>query len=862
MAEGRVVPSPGSNAHRTEGRSMPLEHWRLIDSEPGAGMPLQLATAALDRPGMAGISAPGDIHLSLVEHGRIAHPFRGDATESQAWVEDKEWWYRIDFESPSVSADQRVILEFDGLDTFASVWLNGMLVGRADNMFRQWRFDITSDLRRGINKLAVCFTPPALSIEVKELPPFAMASSPSAENHRNFVRKAQFGWGWDFAPRIVTAGIWKAATLRIETRAVLGDVRFTTDGIEPGLATARVSIDVSADEFACHDAIVAFTVTLRAPDGRVVSESELSAVERKAHLSLELHDPQLWWTSELGAPNLYALSVALRVNGTEVDRRELKVGIRTITLDTSPDLDEPGTKFFRFVLNGVPIFSRGVNWVPPSSFVATIDEPLYRRLLTLAAAAHMNMIRVWGGGIYEYDAFYDLCDELGLLVWQDFMFACPPYPEHDPAFVDNVRSEVAHQVRRLRHHACLALWCGNNECQGIHGYSNSKNSRDDVLLGVLFYDQVIPEQLAKLDPGTPYWPGSPFAGPKNNHNSMREGDIHDWTVWHGLQTIPDDVPVGDHDRSPAGVAFTRYAEDTGRFISEFGIQAAPVLTTFERALADDQLVLGSPGFLSRIKDKPNDKVDAMLVSVTGLPATLREYIDFTQINQAEGLKFGIEHFRRRKPHCSGTLLWQFNDCWPGISWSIVDFSGFAKAGYHYVKRAYSPVLASFKAAAGVVELWITNDTLVPVDEQLCVALGSFDGIEHQSETVRCQVGPNASACVWTLDEAERYGARHVLTVRASSGLMPTNRHFFAPIKDLVRPVPSAPIVVIEGVSRRETRVTVTAREYLYFVHVLTEDENTIASDNYVDLSPGEVREIVLHHHVKPLDPATIEVRWR
>jgi beta-mannosidase len=546
----------------------------------------------------------------------------------------------------------------------------------------------------------------------------------------------------------------------------------------------------------------------------------------------------------------------------DVDRRDLRVGVRTVTLDMSADPEEPGTRFFRFVLNGVPIFARGVNWVPASSFVASIDAPAYRRLLTLAAEAHMNMIRVWGGGIYEHDSFYDHCDELGLLVWQDFMFACAPYPEHDLAFVANVRAEVDYQVRRLRHHACMALWCGNNECQAIHGYSNSKNSRDDTLPGVLYYDQVIPELLATLDPGTPWWPGSPFGGPKNNHNSMREGDIHDWTVWHGLPTIPDDVPVGEHDRSPAGVAYTRYAEDTGRFISEFGIQSAPMLATLRRALPDDPLVLGSPGFLSRIKDRPSDKVDAMLVSVTGLPATLEDYIDFTQINQAEGLKFGIEHFRRRKPHCSGTLIWQFNDCWPGISWSIVDFNGFAKAGYHYVRRAYAPVLASFKAAAGVVELWITNDTLVPVDEPLSVALASFEGAGHRTDSVRCRVGPNSSACVWKLDDADRYDARHVLTVRAPSGKIPANRHFFAPIKDLRRPAPSAPIVEIETVNQGETRVTLTARDYLYFVHVLIEDEDAIASDNYVDLAAGEVREIVLRHRAKAIDPATLIVRWR
>ena len=379
---------------------------------------------------------------------------------------------------------------------------------------------------------------------------------------------------------------------------------------------------------------------------------------------------------------------------------------------------------------------------------------------------------------------------------------------------------------------------------------------------MLYYDEVIPELLARLDPGTPYWPGSPFGGPKNNHNSMMQGDIHDWTVWHGLPTIPDDGPVGDYDRSPAGVAYTRYAEDMGRFISEYGIQAAPVMAAFRRALPEDQQMLGSPGFLNRLKDRPTDKVNAMLVSVTGLPATLDEYVDFTQINQAEGLKFGIEHFRRRKPHCSGSLIWQFNDCWPGISWSIVDYYGFPKAAYYHVRRAYAPLMASFKSTADGVELWIVNDALAPASGELHLACEAFAGGLAWSESLAYLAGPNSSRCVWRSGDMRAYGPGHVLSVRAADGQFPANKHFFVPLKDLIRPVPRAPLVTMSHVHPREIRIELTAPDYLYFVHILTDDEHLSCSDNYFDLRAGETRAITVSHPARALDPATLAVRWR
>lgn len=307
--------------------------------------------------------------------------------------------------------------------------------------------------------------------------------------------------------------------------------------------------------------------------------------------------------------------------------------------------------------------------------------------------------------------------------------------------------------------------------------------------------------------------------------------------------------VGSFDHSPTGVAYTRYAEDNARFISEYGIQASPNMQTLRRALPEDQRMLGSEGLLNRIKDTPKDKVDAMLIPVTGLPTTLDEYVDFTQITQAEGLKFGIEHFRRRKPHCSGSLIWQYNDCWPGISWSLVDYYGFAKAAYYYTSRAYSPVLVSFKALEdGGIELWMTNDTLDALRGDALVERKSFDGTTVWTEPVIYMVTANSSQCIWRAS-ADRAGhaASEFLTVTSVDGIFDRNRWFFAPIKDLDRPKCVAPEVEIEIVSARELRVRVTAPVFLYFVHLITPYGWTYFSDNYFDMYAGETRTIVVRH---------------
>jgi beta-mannosidase len=711
--------------------------------------------------------------------------------------------------------------------------------------------------------LAVCFDRPIDHAQRRD-PDFLTWGDRREE--RVLMRKAQFSYGWDWGPRLPNVGLWRPVELRREQRAILQGVHFYTVELDRRQSRALVAVRVEVECFATNQPLTARVQLAR--EGVTVASGNLtleghgeSYLSNTAYLTVDR--PDLWWTYGLGhaedgfVPSLYDLTVTLEQDGITLDQQAQRVGIRTLVLDQSPDPAEPGTRFFRFVLNGVPIFAKGADWIPADSFIGEISPAHYRKLLTAARDGNMNMLRIWGGGFYEHDVFYDLCDELGLLIWQDFMFACAPYPESDE-LAREVEDEARYQVRRLRSHACMALWCGNNENQWIHDQYHW-NHPGAYVPGQRYYDEILPHVVADLDGQTPYWPGSPYGG--NDHNSMMEGDRHNWDVWHG--SFPrqfGDKPHTDH--GPDGVSYLRYAQDRGRFISEFGMHAAPVYETLRRNIPADQLFHHSPSMDHHNKDNPKNKGDNLMLNVTGLPHTLDEYIDFSMIAQAEGLKFGIEHFRRRKPHCAGTLFWQLNDCWPVLSWAVIDYYGVGKAGYFYAKRVYSPVLASFKEAEGV-ELWITNDTLEMISETITVRLAEFGGRVIWERNLEIDVPPNSSERLAYWDDAQlEPGPDRYLSVCSSSGTFPTNRHFFVPVKDLQRES-VLPEMAITTVDAHTLRVDLRAAAgYAYFVHLVVPHEATLFSDNYFDLEAGERRTITITNPAIDLTPDLVTLRAR
>jgi len=787
--------------------------------------------------GWIAAEAPGDVYRALIAAGRLADPYAARNETAAAWVRDRVWWWHTPLDIAGPASGETVELLFEGLDTFADVYLDGVLLGRADNMFRSWRFDL-ADIVPGRHDLALCFHPATAMTGDAPLPTWSAFADRISHSRRTMMRKAQFGWGWDWGPDLPTVGIWRPVRIERRRAATVRSLNFTTLAIGPDAAEVRIDLDLTAPGDVAVD--------LLGPDGALVASASRHG---SGALCLTVPDPQLWWTADLGAQPLY--TVAARIAGSPDYRTQ--IGIRTIAIDQSPDPDEPGATFFRFILNGVSIFAKGANWVPASSFVGAIPDDTYRDLLERAVAANMNMIRVWGGGMYEPDLFYEECDRLGLLVWQDFMFACAPYPDDDPAMVENIRQEVIEQVDRLRHHACLALWCGNNENQALQYFTDLTTGAETPLVGRSLFEELIPAVCAERDPATPYWPGSPWGG--GSPNSMRGGDVHNWTVWHGIPLVLDADPIGDYDRTPEGLAFTRYAEDVGRFISEFGLQSAPDIGTLRRWMAPKDLAVGSEGLLERIKDVA-DKATAMMIPVTGLPTTIDAFVDFTMIAQAEGLQFGIEHYRRRKPHCSGALIWQHNDCWPCVSWSLIDYDGVAKASFYATTRAFAPVLASFRRDGDRAELWITNDTLAALTDTATITFESFAGGGHGLTEVAIDVPANGSLCVW---RGEAPAADQVLTVRSANGRFAGNRLLPAMVKDLpLDPEPG--LRASHKQADGAIRFTIAADRYALAVRLRSDDPTLRYSDNHFDLAGGETRTIlVTARDGKAIVPESIEI---
>ncbi|MEU6674029.1 glycoside hydrolase family 2 protein [Streptomyces sp. NPDC046925] len=851
------------------------------------GTALGQDASALPADGWLPAEVPGGVHEALLAAGRIEHPYWDRNEDGVRWIEEREWWFRTSFEGPAALAGhERALLAFLGLDTVVDLWLNGQPLGHHENMFRPAEFDVTGQLRPH-NTLLLRFSPPLRGLQVpasatelyqrfRALVAGSVAGSAagsdtgdtaredaaaSASQLRGLAtgrRKPMFSWGWDFGPRVPSIGISRPVELRVQRTAALTGHHVRTAAIGAD-GSARVNVRVEADAFAT-DAPLTARVELASPSGRRTGV-DLPLTDGTAHGSITVPDAQLWWTHDLGDPALYDVTITLldgSARETVLDRTSDRVGLRMLTLDRGADPE--GGRLFHFLLNGHPVFARGANWVPADMLISSVTADRIEDLVHLARDGGMNMLRVWGGGSYEQDAFYDACDAQGLLVWQDFMFACVDYPERDTALAAEVAKEAEYQVKRLRNHACLALWCGNNEVQAIHGvvyrdYEPGNWGHD-------FFHRVLPAAVAAFDGATPYWPGSPWGEDPDEGwmavNGVRDGDRHAWEVWHGL-TIGPDKPA--FDSVGQSRHYRRYAEDRGKFISEFGIHAAPELATLRHWLPADQLHVHSPSFDHHNKDNPKDKHDAVLEIVTGLPDTIEQYVDFTMISQAEGLKFGVEHYRRRAPHCGGTLVWQFNDVWPGFSWSVIDHDLVPKASYHYLARAYAPLLASFRRNGDALELWLSNSGRTEVTADATVTVAGLDGTDHLRQDVTATLAPGASAAVWRASGLELTADRYAW-VDSPDGAFPSNRLFFAEIKDIPFPEPELHVSARTSGPHTAT-LTVTAKGFAYFVHALTPAPGARFDLNYVDLRDGDSATLHVSGLPAGFDPASIEVRaWR
>jgi beta-mannosidase len=780
---------------------------------------------------------PGGVHLDLLAAGRIADPFVGDEELRTAWVAERDWEYRREFiVDPAVASLERVELAFDGLDTLAEVALNREPIGSADNMFRSWRWNVTGRLRDGANELVVVFhsaVARARELDAARHLDTVADQLPGAP----YLRKAPAHFGWDWGPRLPNLGIWQGVRLQGWRAARLRDVQprqIVDDG------RARIEAAVEVDRLPGADGELVVSLGIEHPDGRIQRVTSVVVGDVPAvRLGIDVDDPRLWWPNGLGEQPLYGVQVDLSAGAATLDRRTYRVGLRTVELRREPD--EHGESL-EFVVNGVPLFARGANWIPADVFPARADAARLASLLEAAAAANHNMIRAWGGGYYELDAFYEACDRLGILVWQDFMFACSVYPLHDPTFLENVRAEVEEQVRRLRHHSCLALWCGNNEMErGWTDWGWDRPGNDDLRAAYTrFFSCTLPAWVTALDPATPYWPSSPSSGqPLEQPIGAERGDEHEWTVWHGL------------------APFARYARETPRFVSEFGFESLPAPATIA-AFAHDpaEWTIGSP-LLDHHQRCPagNARILYYLAEQFRLPHDFDSLVYLSQVLQAEALRVGAEHWRRERGRCGGALYWQLNDCWPVSSWSSIDYFGRWKALHYASRRFFEPVLLSCSVQGGVAAVAVTNDLVEPCRGELGWSLERLDGVvleSGRSDVIAAPLGTTVVVAVpLPADPAARRNTVLVAELWRDRTKPSLVVQPFVPDKhlDLARsPIEFEVVAAGDGTPGEPAtngRATVRLRSdsLARWVELSLDGADTIFDDNYFDIPAGRPAQV-------------------
>lgn len=619
---------------------------------------------------------PGCVHRDLLRHQAIPDPFWGANELAVQWIEERDWEYETTFRVPAdVLGRKHIELVADGLDTVATVTLNGRRVARTENMFIGYRWPVQGRLRAGKNVLRIRFGSAMDYIRTRR------KSRPPKEINDpvggcTAIRKQQCQFGWDWGPRFVTAGVWRDIRLEAWSGSRLAHVAVTQEHRADGTVRLHLKPDLAGR---------APSLTWR---HRLLLGTEI--VADGAGTLIEIKRPRLWWPAGQGEQPLYTLELEGHPSDPEGGARpgrgadaegmvgpwSCRLGLRTLALDRHKD---KWGESFQFVVNGRPVFAKGANWIPAHSFVAGLTRADYERDLRSALAANMNMVRVWGGGIYESEDFYDLCDELGLLVWQDFMFACTLYPA-DAAFLASVRAEAAYQVRRLRHRACLALWSGNNEVFSC----NTAELKDRKLWANYqkLFHRVLPPILAEHDPATPYWPSSPWHGsPDNSHEAgEKRGDTHYWDVWHARH------PVKDYERWGF------------RFVSEFGMQSfsSPATNATFCPPGHEDNVFG-PVMENHQKNRAGNQIILDYVSRRyRFPRSQDALIYLSQLNQVDCMQTGVDHYRRLMPRCMGALYWQLNDCWPVASWSSIEHTGRWKALQYAARRFFAPAAVSAK----------------------------------------------------------------------------------------------------------------------------------------------------------------------
>jgi beta-mannosidase len=694
---------------------------------------------------------PGDNYGALLRAGKIPDPYYGTQENDVQWVAEAAWVFERDFDVDASWFDQAsVYLNCDSLDTLAEVRINDQLVGTSDNMFIRQRYEVKPALRAGRNRVSIRLRPVAAELAEREkrlqkpLPGHVVGKLA----YLNLLRKVQCHGGWDWGPCLPVSGIYGNIYLGATSLARIEYVT-CTQSHEPG----RCTVDVSVHVHGVASGPARLSVSLGEIETTTDVDVKLGPQTHSARVVVD--NPALWWPAGQGAQPLYPLTVRF---GDQILRKRL--GLRTIEVTHEPGLS--------FRINGRDVFCKGASWIPADAMPVEHTPQRYRQLLDSAAAANMNMLRVWGGGQYESDCFYELCDEKGILIWQDFMFACAPYP-WDDWFCDSVREEVKHQVRRLSDHACIALWCGDNEVLLSLGWNPI--SRDNTELYAAGYERlnsVIGEAARECDPERLFWPGSPGNGPSTlarDCNDPERGDVHYWDVWHG-------------DRS-----FEAARTVAPGFCSEFGFQSFPAMEAIRGFCPEEQWSPTSP-VMNHHQRSPrgNERIIDTMERYFRRPQSFQGFVWLSQILQGVGVKSMVEYWRTLRPRCMGTLYWQLNDVWPVASWSSIEHSGRFKPLHYLARRFYANLLVTTIQRQEQVEVWVVSDESRPISGEVVVETFDLDGSVVAMATYQVALAGAGAVRVASLPISEKADSRFLLLTARLGDLAAYNWHFFEPYK--------------------------------------------------------------------------------
>ena len=654
------------------------ENWKVkIQNIPEEGLPGNIENSPIRD--WIPASVPGAVHTDLLMAEVIDDPFYADNEKGLTWIHESDWVYQTEFDLPSEREENgELFLVFDGLDTIATIELNGNLVGDATNMFRKFRFPVKHLLKPKENTLQILFKSPT-RIGNDLINKYGVLHAVRFEE-RVYLRKAQYSFGWDWGPSFPTVGIWRPVYLEYTDHAWIESVRFDTTEIKDSLASVAIKVLLGGD-LKDNDMI---ECNLSYNDQKLIQSKTVSG-SNQVEILMEIENPALWWPNGHGEQPLYELEVLLSSSGIKIDKSNQKVGIRRIELIHK----ENKKQVFYFRVNDKPVYMKGANWIPADSFLPRIQDSTYQTLLSKAKESGMNMLRIWGGGIYEQPIFYNICDELGLLIWQDFMFACSSYPEND-FFMENVRQEAREKVADLQHHPSIALWCGNNENEWIW-YRQGRGSYEKMP-GFKIFHHELKEIVRNLDPLRPYWPTTPF-GSEVDPNDKASGNRHSWDIWSYWVDYEDVT----HDES--------------LFVSEFGFQGPANINTLNSVLEKENRQVQDELFdFHNKQDEGNERLFKFLSGHLPVRTEWEDFIYLTQLNQGFALKTCLEHWRGRWPETAGSIIWQLNDCWPVTSWSLIDYNLLPKLAYFFVKCVFSDPAIYINKVENQLIIKITNES--------------------------------------------------------------------------------------------------------------------------------------------------------